>query len=640
MKDEIKSRVDALSDKLYSRTRYRDPSTIRSDVHEVESADVSEKWDSPELNEVLARERVPQEVTPLMKKFFIFAMCFFGATLFIAGFIFLGGSNFVSSKNVDISVLGPTTVSAGEVLELGVTIENHNNTDLESVNLSVQYPPGARDPQDSAKALTFNKTEIGDIGAGDEAARNLSFILIGSTGEVRQIKFTAEYKIKGSNATFYKDKIYEVIIGDAPLTISVESPPSVTSGETFTTTVQLSLSSADLLKNVMLRAEYPYGFSVVSAEPEAISENNVWALGDFAPGTERTILIRGRLVGENQDERTFRFYAGVSDSGGFSSDFQSVIVSSQETISIERPSIGLNVSFNGESTPIYVAPAGREIATSIRYQNNLPERILNPSLEVDISGAALDNQSIQIYANGSLSQSTNNILWNIVNSSGASELLPGEGGSVSLSFASLAEAGLPTGNKDITLNFRLTGTPAGSGNKSVTVSESRTVRIASQVSLATKVYYSIGPFKNSGPIPPKVGSDTTYTVVWNAGNTQSDIVDAKVTARLGNNVKFLSSQGIGGESVAYDEETNTLTWNIGNLTSGSGFSTSGREAAFQVVLTPTVGQVGTVPVLVNSINFKGRDTGTGTDVSVNNSPVTTRLNSDPAFIQGDDIVVR
>ncbi len=640
MSEENKSRVDHLQDNLYSRTKYREPAGERSPVRGVESPDVNEKWQGPELNEILTRDRVPQEVTPLMKKFFLFAMCFFGATLFIAAFIFLGGSNFVSSKNVDISVLGPTNTSAGEVLELGVTIENHNNTDLELVKLSVQYPQGARDPEDSARALTFNKSEIGDIGAGDEAVRDVRMILIGSTGEVKQIKFSAEYKIKGSNATFYKDKIYEVTIGTAPLTISVESPPSVTSGETFTTTVKLTLSSADVLKNVMLRAEYPYGYSVVSASPEAISENNAWALGDFAPGTEKTIQIKGRLVGENQDERTFRFYAGVSDNGSFTSDFQSVIVATQETISIERPSIGLNVSFNGESSPIYIAPAGRAIATSIKYQNNLPERILNPHLEVTLTGPALDKESIQIHSNGSFTPSSDKIVWNIVNSSGESELLPGEGGTVALSFASLADAGITSGNKDIILNLKLTGTPAGSGNKSVTVSETRTVRIASQVTLSSKAFYSIGPFKNSGPIPPKVGSDTTYTLVWNVGNTQADIVEAKVTAKLGNGVKWLSSQGIGRESVTYNEETNTLTWDMGNLASGSGFSTSGREAAFQVVLTPTVSQVGTAPVLVTGITFTGRDSGTGAAVNVSNSLVNTHLTNDPAFIQGDDIVVR
>jgi hypothetical protein len=644
MNEEQRSRVESLQDTLYSRTRYKDPLGKRSPVRELDPPAggrvVNENWQSSELSEILTRERKAPEVTPFMKKFFIFALFFFAATVVLAGVIFMGGTNFISSKNVDIAVLGPTTASAGEIIELGVTVENKNNTELETVSFSVQYPQGARDATDTGRALTFTKEELGSIRAGDEAVKNISFVLIGSTGEVKEIKFSVEYKIKGSNATFYKDKIYEVTIGNAPMTISVESPSTVTSGDTFMTKIKLSLSSTEVLRNVMLRAEYPYGYSVVSTSPEAVVENNVWALGDLSPGAEKVIEIRGRLTGENRDERTFRLYAGVSDNGSFSPDFKSVIVTAQNTVAIERPSIGLAVSFNGETSPIYIAPADRTISTSVRFQNNLPERVINPRLVLDLAGTALNKETIQIYGNGVYNPANNTITWNLSNSAGASELMPGEGGVINFNFASLPQAELNAGGRDITLRFTLTGVPASSGNRPITVAESRTVRIASQVTLTSKGYYSIGPFKNSGPIPPKIGEETTYTVVWNIGNTQDDIVDAKVTARLGVGVKWLAANSILSEAISYDEASNTITWNLTNLSSGSGFSISGREAAFQLGLTPTNLQQGTAPALVSNITFTGRDAVTGREVTVTNPPVTTRLSNDPAFIQGDDIVVR
>lgn len=640
MNEELKSRVDRMDENLYSRKRYKSPEGARSPVRETEEVEVNSKWQSPELNEILMRDRISSEVTPFMKKFFIFAMCFFGAAIFIAGFIFLGGSNFVSSKNVDIEVVGPASVSAGEVIELGVTVENHNNTDLEAVKFSVQYPAGARDAEDSARTLTFEKTNMEDIDAGDEAVKNVRMVLIGTTGEVKQVKFSVEYRVKGSNATFYKDKLYDITIGEAPMTLSIESPPSVGSGDTFTIKAKLALNSSEILKNVMLRAEYPYGFSVVSATPQPISENNVWALGDFSPGTEKTIEIKGKLVGENQDERTVRFYAGVSDNGSLSKDFKSVIVSSQQTISIERPSIGLGVSFNGEQAPIYVAPAGRGISTAVRFQNNLPERIVNPKLEVILSGAALDRASVQSYTDGVYNPNSSRITWNITNSYGDYELLPGQNGTVNFSFSSLPEGAIPSGNKDINLEFRLSGIPVGSGNQPVTITETRTVKIGSQITLNSKALFSIGPFKNSGPIPPKVGSDTTYTIVWTLGNTLSDITDARVTAKLGNGVKYLNAHSLTGEDVEYNEEAGTISWELGNLSSGSGFSTASREVALQLVLTPMLSQAGTAPVLLSGITFIGLDQESGNETKVTNSPVTTKLSQDPAFIQGDDIVVR
>ncbi|MDO8424155.1 MAG: hypothetical protein Q7S54_00910, partial [bacterium] len=443
----------------------------------------------------------------------------------------------------------------------------------------------------------------------------------------------------GSNATFYKDKLYEITIGKAPLTLSIESPGSVTSGDDFTTTLSLVLNSAEPLKNVMLRAEYPYGYSVLSAVPEAVANNNVWALGDFSPGKKMTVQIRGRLVGENQEERTFRYYVGVSENGSLNPDFKSVIVSRQNTISIARPSIGLNATFNGVNSPIYVAPAARPIVLSVKYQNNLPDKITNPRLEVRFSGSALDKSSVAAQNAGFYDSANNRIVWNLSNSFDAPELLPGQGGEVNASFASLPLTALSGANRDIVLQFSLSAIPIG-GTQPITVSESRTVKISSQVTLSSKAYYSLGPFKNAGPVPPEVEKETTYSVIWNIGNTQNDITDTKVTARLGPGVKWVTSQSALSENVSYNTSDNTVTWDLSTLSSGSGFSSSGREVALQVALIPSISQIGTAPVLVTGIVFSGTDSLSGNQVTVISPPLTTRLTADPAFIQGNDIVVK
>ncbi len=642
MQPEEKGKIEKLNENLYSRNRYHEPKDSRPEMSPGPESSVEEKWKSPDLDEILAQERLPQEMNPThpyVKKVFIFAVLFFIATLIVAGVIFLGGANFVSSKNVEITVVGATTSSAGAVVDLGITFENNNNTDLEGVTFTIQYPDGSRSATDSAQPLTFGREEIGSIPAGDEASRNVRFILLGATGDVKQLKFQVSYKVKGSNATFYKDKLYEVTIGEAPLSLSIESPSSVTAGDNFVTKVTLNLNSTDILKNVMLRAEYPYGYSTVSSEPASIVDNNVWALGDLTPGAKKTVEIQGKLVGENQEERTFRFYVGVSDSGSFAPNFKTVIVSTQKTVAIERPSLGLNVSFNNDSSPIYVAPAGQNINTSVKFQNNLPDKIIHPHLEVKLSGAALNRYSILAQDNGFYDSANNRIIWELTNLNGQPELSTGEGGRVSFNFSSLAQNLITSANRDILLTFSITGTPTGT-SKAITVSETRTVKIASQVNLTAKAFYSIGPFKNTGPIPPKVEKETTYAVVWNIGNTQDDIADAKVTAKLGQGVKWVTSKSTVNENITYDEQTNTVTWMLGNLSSGSGFSTAGRDVAFQVALTPSIIQIGTVPNLVTGISFSGVETTTGKPVTTNLQPLTTRLTSDPAFIQGDDIVVK
>ncbi|MEX2013582.1 MAG: hypothetical protein WD897_01560 [Parcubacteria group bacterium] len=641
MDEDEKSRIEGLNDTLYSRTRYRSPLDKRSPVKEFESPEVEEKWQTPELDEMLKHERIPPQLNPLMKKVFIFALLFFIATVGVAGFVFMGGTNFISSKNVDIGVLGPTAISAGEVLELGITISNTNNVDLEVANLSIQYPQGSRNPDNTAESLTYTKDELGVIGAGAETVRNVRVVLLGSTGEIKEIKFSVEYKVRGSNATFYKDKIFEVIIGLSPIVLTIENPSSVVSGESFTTNVSVTLNTTEVLKNVILKVEYPYGYSVLDSSQEPVADNNVWALGDLTPGSKKTVSIRGQLVGEDEEERTFRFYVGVSDSLGVGNNLKIVIVSLLDTIAIDRPSIGLDVLFNGENVPTYVAPVARLIQASVRFRNNLPDKLLNPRLEVTLSGAALDRFSVTPEGGGIYDSINSKVVWNLANLAGNRELNPGEIGQVTLKFSSLPNLLLTKGPHDISFNVSITGTPIGAlGLGSVVASETRTVRIASQVNFSSRALYSSGPFVNSGPIPPKAEEETTYTVVFSVGNTQSDLREAKVTARLGSSVSWLGTSGVDSEEVTYNPLSGIITWNLDTLSSDTGFSSAARELAFQIALTPSIGQIGTAPSLITSIVFSGRDTMTGDAVTINNPPLTTRIASDPTFIQGDDIVVK
>src|SRR3989338_9140416 len=641
MGEERKNRIDKLSETLYSRTRYKDPLDKRTPVKEFAPPDVVDKWQTPELGEMLTHERIPPRVHPVMKKIFVSALLFFLAAIVVAGFVFTGGSNFVSSKNVDINVLGPTIVSAGKVLELGVSVTNTNNADLEFANLSIQYPQGSRNPDNNAEPLTYTKEDLGVVEAGAEAVHNIRAILLGVTGEVKEVKFSVEYKVKGSNATFYKDKIFEVTIGDAPITLSIDSPTMVMSGESFTTAVSVTLNSTEILKNVVLKAEYPYGYSVSSAVPEALADNNIWVLGDLSPGSKKTVTIRGQIVGENEEERTFRFYVGVSDSNTVNPNAKVILTSLLHTVAIDRPSIGLNILFNGENVPIYIAPAARSVSTFIKFKNNLPDKLLNPRLEVSFTGEALDPLSITAGNNSVYDKGNSKVTWNLANLLGRSELAPGEEGQVSLIFSSLPSQSLTGNSNDIKLNFSVTGVPVSAvGQTPVTVSDSRIVRISSQVNFSSKALRTLGPFANYGPIPPKVGQETTYAIVWNVGNTRGDLVGTTVTARLGQGVSWVGAQSFGSENIFFDVPSNTVTWDLGILSSGTGFSSTPREVSFQIALTPTIGQVGTAPILVSSITLSGNDNVLGEAVTASVPSLTTRLTSDPAFIQGDDIVVK
>lgn len=635
--NDDKSKVDELSESLYSRTRTQDVIDHRSTLREEEGTSVNQGWDTPSIDEMVMKERRKTEQHSTLKKVFFVAVLFFVCAMGVAGYIFFKGGNYVSSKNVDITVSGPTSVNAGETIELGVQVENKNNADLKEATLYIQYPEGTRDPEDSTLPLTRDRQVLGEIKAGRDAAYHMRAILFGEKGETKQIKLTVEYKVTGSNATFSKEKVYDIGIGNTPVSLDAELPQLVTSGETFETKLTILANSSEILKNVIIKAEYPYGYTFVDSAPTAQTNNkNVWVVGDLAPGDKKTITIRGQLSGQDEEERTFRFYAGVANNEDVNV-FDTPLAFITETVPIKKPNISLNLQINSGNSESAVAPAGQNISATLEYRNNMPTNLQNIRIVARLSGSALDRNKV-VSQGGFYDSNTNTITWDYNNTPSLSTLAPGDRGYLSFNFSSLPEVS-SLKNQQITIEASITGTPSGSFSP-LTIKDSQSVKIASEVNLTARSLYTRGPFKNTGPIPPHAEEETTYTIVFDVRNTQNDINNAKVTAQLGSNVKWLGKTSPNSENISYDEIHKTLTWDLGTLVSGSGFDAVGREAAVQISITPSLGQVNSAPILVTNIKFTGVDSFTSAAISTSAEAVTTRTVSDPSFIQGNEIVTR
>src|SRR5207237_562879 len=79
------------------------------------------------------------------KKFFLFALFLFLAGLGAALFSYYRGALTLSSKNVDLIVLGNSFVAGGEGLPIQVEVVNKNSADLVNATLTLDYPQGTTD---------------------------------------------------------------------------------------------------------------------------------------------------------------------------------------------------------------------------------------------------------------------------------------------------------------------------------------------------------------------------------------------------------------------------------------------------------------------------------------------------------------
>lgn len=634
-----KSQLDRMNERLYSRTKYHPPEDMREPISEVESEPVPSDWQSGNIDEMLASPRQYAEHHPIIRRIFFVSILFAICAAIAASLIYFNGDNFISSKNLEISIDGPVNISAGSVVELTITITNKNNATLDNVNLDILYPSGTRSVDNQTAELGDVEEKLEDLLPGDKITKNVEAIFLGREGEIKDIKVLVDYRVKGSNATFTKEKMSSLTIGSAPVTITLSRPESVGSGEEFVTTATIVANSSELLKNVILRAEYPYGFSLRTSTPTTSDKDKrVWLLGDLAPGSKKTVTLRGTLLGEDEEERTFRFFVGSGEGDGETLD--TLLASQVMSVSIERPSIDLSIRLNGETAEEHIAPVGKQVQGTITLKNNLIESLSNPVLEVRITGAPLDKLSVRPRSGGFYNSTTNSIVWNESNSQDLTALAPGDSSSVSFEFASLSSLPLGSSNQEIELVVTLTGRAQGTSGV-LKVSETRLVKIASEVALSAKSLYSTGPFVNRGSIPPQAEKETTYTITLSASNTRNDIEDVVITGQLGANVQWAEEVSPPNSPfISYNESNRTVTWSLDKLPSGVGFTVPSREVSFRVSLIPSLGQVGGVPVLVGNLVLTGVDSFTNSPVRVTHPAVTTMISTDPKYVQGDEIVVK
>lgn len=320
--------------------------------------------------------------------------------------------------------------------------------------------------------------------------------------------------------------------------------------------------------------------------------------------------------------------------------FGATLAAVSQTVSLNRPAVGLSLNINGDESNPYIAPVGSSVTANIKYQNNLPSTLLNAQVKVILSGASLDKFSVKSINGGFYNSADNSITWDKSNSPDLGSMEPGDSDSLSFSFASLPNLPINTKNPEISFKVSITGVASGNNSSdTVTSSDSRSVRIASQTTLSSRSLYSRGVFKNTGPIPPKAEKQTTYTLILGLRNTQNDIDNPVVTATLGPNVKWVAA-ATSTENISYDSLNNVVTWTLNKLPAGTGFSTPIREAYVQVALTPSIGQIGSTPTLLNNISFSGTDTFTDKTITLTNPPLTTLISTDSNFVQGDGIVVK
>jgi NAD(P)H-hydrate repair Nnr-like enzyme with NAD(P)H-hydrate epimerase domain len=302
---------------------------------------------------------------------------------------------------------------------------------LELADLVMQYPSGGA--SDSASNIENFRESLGTIAPGTVVNENLKPILFGEQGSSRVITISLEYRVAGSNAIFVKNQPYTVTINSTPINLAIDAPTTISPNQAITLNIKATLNSTTAVPTTLVKVDYPIGFQFVSATPAPSFGNNVWNLGNLAPGAEHDISISGTMTGVfSGDQKTFNVSSG-SQSSTDKSAIDVVFNSVQQVIAIQKPFVEADIVINGISGSQFTATSKTPISAQIHYINNLDTTINNLQIQAKISGNAFDPKTVNT-AQGFFNSATSTINWDKNYESQLAQVNPGDSGALSFSF--------------------------------------------------------------------------------------------------------------------------------------------------------------------------------------------------------------
>ncbi|HEY4483748.1 MAG TPA: hypothetical protein VI752_01045 [Candidatus Paceibacterota bacterium] len=631
MPDQEFSHIDELQKTLYSKTVKPAP-ILRSELR-------------PRMTRIKKSWQIRQENVDgsnasqgsFLSKLLIITFLFFLVSISVAMYVLWQGGSSISSQNINFDIKGPVAVSAGDETALQIVIANNNSVELENVRLSLEFPSTTKSASSTREDLIRYREDIGNIESGSLVNKTVKAIFFGNENEDQTIKGVIEYSMAGSNALYTKATDLSFSITSPPVDLAVSLPKEVVVGQEMSFGINLIPQSRDTLEPILVNVDYPSGFEFVKSTISPTFSNNKWLISRPVAGKEEKITITGILSGQNGAEKTFRVSVGSQDAV-VDSEIDFIFNEDVATLSLSEPFVGLSMSVGGKNDQTVVTTSGQSVPVVINYKNNLDTTLNDVLIKVKLDGGAFLPNTVEV-DKGFYQSSNNEISWSKTTNSALASIAPGDSGSVAFNFkvpTISSGSNLSTGNPKVTLDASLNGVKGGSGfsKEPVETFIKTIVQVASNVNLSAESFYYNGPFQNSGPLPPKVGEETTYTVTWKITNPSNQLKDVLVKTTLPVYVDWKDTIAPTNELINFNSTSRELVWQVGQVKAGE----DNRTVSFLLGLKPSLSQENLVPNLTEEAVLSGFDTFTETVLNNEARAVNIRTQSDSNYNSRNSVV--
>lgn len=555
---------------------------------------------------------------------------------FIFGFSWIRQALFSSSR-VAISIEGSRNITSGNSVVYEIKYKNENRVDLKDVVLKLNYPEVFRLDENvnfKADGATGGSFNLGTIKGNTEGKVSFSGKAYSPKGGLVKINANLEYIPSIIGGKFSITDQLAIGVSASLVTLEIQAPQNISNGDEINYLVIYKNEGLTTLSGVSVRATYPEQFIFSRSDLNVSENNNVWYLGNLDPGQSGKIIITGKLEGRKADSGLANFIIGTNESGNFIAYNEGSVQTK-----INASSLTITQTVNGLRT--LNVNAGQKLFFELTYKNEGGIGLRDVIVTEKLDSPILDYASLDL-SGGIYDTATKTIVWKASDYKELKNLAPGQGGIIKFSIGIMNIIPVVNANDK---NFIVSSiakidspdisTPVNA-NKIIASNEIN-MKLNSKAVLSVKGFYADAKISNTGPIPPKVDQETTYTLYFSVLNVSNDITDAKVEAILPSTVVFTGKIFPIDSTFDYNKRNNSIIWNLGTVSSGTGIISPAREIAFQVRLKPVLNQVGREAILLNQATFSAKDSFTMEDVFFSAEAKTTKLFEDSSIRKFDVI---
>lgn len=619
--------LDELNDKLHSRDfhadRVRKPTMFEPQgvIPDIALPEISqtENWQDPAATLKAEETLVPHKPSPHRKYWRVLAMAVGGVVLvaILAGMVVKINTSRFSENNIKVALSGASDVSSAERVTFTFDYNNDNWVKLRNATIVFDYPESFHPDAAPDLAVSQSRAEkkLGDIASHSQGKVTLSGKFYGFRGEQAVLSGTLRYSPSTSSSTFEKRTQKNVRVASSSLFFEIIAPTELASGQEVQYEIHYGNDGEMSFPNLRVRMDYPDTFVFTDADPRPLDGNGstVWSVGTLGPHADGRIVIRGRLSGERDQQKSVHGAIGFFQGDG---SFAMYSEHEKRTRVVASP-LAITLSVNGQERS-GVLDAGDGLDYVVQYKNEGNVGIRDAILTVEMNSPYIDPSTIQFEggAQGSYNQSSKVILWKASDMSALSRIEPGQGGKAAFRVQTYSDMGgrFSTARElqyQSVAKIDSPDIPAIVGITKVVASSVFTMKFNTSVTHGVRVSYQDGTFSDSGPLPPVVGQETTYTLHYTLSNTWNDVEGGRVKILFPTGIRYTGQRSPESEKMVFNERANELSWDVGTLRAGTT-----RTLAFQVGVTPEPGNTGQDVALISQSTFTGKDTFTGQDLKL------------------------